>query len=76
MRGYTAGRFARVKPNGVSAMSEENYAKWKLFQSNAAEAMATVDKGRGAEDDLGWDILARRAIALQELAIGFAKTVI
>jgi hypothetical protein len=54
-------------------MNNENFRKWKNLQSEAAEAMDTADRARGFNESAGWRLLARRALAMQQLATAFAK---
>lgn len=55
-------------------MSDGDYAKWKDFQRAATDALAIAEAKRGAGDFPEWEILFKRAIILQELAVNFAKT--
>jgi hypothetical protein len=57
-------------------MSDADYAKWKSLRGNADEVMSLVDEGRSAGNLAGWEILAQRAVAVQELANNFAKALL
>jgi hypothetical protein len=60
----------------MHGMSDDEYAKWKGLQCNADEVMSLLDEARSAENPAGWEILAHRAVAVQEVASNFAKSLL